>query len=208
MTHYDNRLCTDNGVEISDKGIECDWEEIPGTLSCIVMDYLKDAPYPGVIKARVTDGRHCTEYTLLLENNSLHVYLHVKKAIQDGSAGTVSASRLPQGTSEQGDDGQMTRYIVRLYSDNEVQIHGRRIKCNQRDVPDRLAGIVLDYLKDAPYPGVIKAHVIDGRRYTEYILLLKNNTLDVCRHVLEAGRAEVQEHPVEFTVSPGRDTAL
>ena len=195
MAHYDVRLHTDNGVEISNKGIECTPANIPDMLVYIVLDYLKGAPYPGVIKARAIDGRRYTEYTLLLENNTLHVYLHVKKAIRDGSAETVPVPRLLQGTSGQGDDGPMTRYIVRLYSDNEVQIHGRRIKCNQRDVPDRLAGIVLDYLEDAPYPGVIKAHVIDGRRYTEYILLLKNNTLDVCRHVLQADRAEVQELP-------------
>ena len=195
MAHYDVRLYTDKGVEIYNKGIECTLANIPDILVCIVMDYLKSAPYPGVIKARVTDGSHYTEYMLLLENNSLHVYIHVKKAIQDGGVGTVSAPRLLQGTSEQGDDGPMTRYIIRLYSDNEVQIHGRRIKCNQRDVPDRLAGIVLGYLKDAPYPGVIKAHVIDDRSYTEYVLLLKNNTLDVCLHVLQADRAEVQELP-------------
>ena len=89
----------------------------------------------------------------------------------------------------------MTRYIVRLYSDNDIQIHGERIECNVRDVPDRLICIMRDYLKDTPYPGVIKAHVIDGRKYTEYVLLLKNDILDVCLHVLEADRAEVQEPP-------------
>ena len=208
MTHYDVRLHTDKGVEISNKGIKCDRKGILGMLACIVMNYLKDAPYPGVIKAHVIDGKRYTEYTLLLENNTLHVYLHVKKATQGGSAGTATAPRQFQGTSGQGGICRMTRYIVRLYSDKKIQIHGRRIECNRRDVPGRLVCIVRDYLKDAPYPGVIKAHVIAGRRYTEYILLLENNTLDVCRHVLEAGRAEVQKHPVEFTVSPGRNTAL
>ena len=208
MTHYDVRLHTDKGVEISNNGIKCDRKGIPGMLACIVMNYLKDAPYPGAIKAHVIDDKRYTEYTLLLENNTLHVYLHVEKATQGGSAGTATAPRRFQGTPGQGGICRMTRYIVRLYSDKKVQIHGRRIECNRRDVPGRLVCIVRDYLKDAPYPGVIKAHVIAGRRYTEYILLLENNTLDVCRHVLEAGRAEVQKHPVEFTVPPGRDTAL
>ena len=208
MAHYDVRLHTDKGVEISNKGIKCDRKSIPGMLACIVMNSLKDTPYPGVIKAHVVAGRRYTEYILLLENNTLHVYLHVEKATQGGSAGTATAPRRFQGTLGQGGICRMTRYIVRLYSDKKVQIHGRRIECNRRDVPDRLVCIVRDYLKDAPYPGVIKAHVVAGRRYTEYILLLENNTLDVCRHVLEAGRAEVQEHPAEFTISSGRDTAL
>ena len=195
MTHYDVRLHTDKRVEISNKGIESTPENIPDMLACIVMDYLKDAPYPGVIKARVTDGRCNMEYTLRLENNKLHVYLHVEKATRDGSAGTVPVSSLLRGSFGQGVDGPMTRYIVRLYSDNDVQIHGERIECNVRDVPGRLICIMRDYLKDAPYPGTIKAHVIDGRKYTEYILLLKNDILDVCLHVLEADRVEVQEPP-------------
>ena len=195
MTHYDVRLHTDKRVEISNKGIESTPENIPDMLACIVMNYLKGAPYPGVIKARVTDGRHHTEYTLLIENNKLHVYLHVEKATRDGSAGTVPVSSLLRGSFGQGADGPMTRYIVRLYSDNDVQIHGERIECNVRDVPGRLICIMRDYLKDAPYPGVIKAHVITGRIYTEYILLLKNDILDICLHVLQADRAEVQEPP-------------
>ena len=195
MTHYDVRLHTDKGVEISNKGIESTPENIPDMLACIVMDYLKDAPYPGVIKAGVTDGRCNMEYTLRLENNKLHVYLHVEKATRDGSAGTVPVSSLLRGSFGQGADGPMTRYIVRLYSDNDVQIRGERIECNVRDVPGRLICIMRDYLKDAPYPGTIKAHVIDGRKYTEYILLLKNDILDVCLHVLEADRVEVQEPP-------------
>ena len=208
MTHYDVRLYTDKGVEIHNKGTESSQKDVPGRLACIVLDYLRSAPYPGVIKAHVTDGRRHMEYTLLLENNTLHAYLHVKKAAGGEDAETTAAPRRFQGTPGQGGICRMTRYIVRLYSDKKVKIHGRRIECRRRDVPGRLICIVRDYLKDVPYPGIIKAHVIAGRRYTEYILLLENNTLDVCRHVLEAGRAEVQEHPAEFTVSSGRDTAL
>ena len=195
MTHYDVRLHTDNGVEISNKGIEFTPENIPDMLACIVMDYLKDAPYPGVIKAGVTDNRHHMEYTLRLENNALHAYLHVKKATRDGSAGTAPAPRLLQGDSGQGADGPMTRYEVRLYTNNGVKISNKKIECNEKEIPDRLAGIVLDYLRGAPYTGVIKAHVITGKIYTEYILLLKNDILNVCLHVLQADRAEVQELP-------------
>ena len=195
MTHYDVRLHTDNDVEISNKGIESTPPNIPDMLACIIMDYLKSAPYPGVIKARATDGKRYTEYTLLLENNTLHVYLHVEKATMDGSAGTVPAPSLLQGSFGQGADGPMTRYEVRLYTNNGVKISNKKIECNEKEIPDRLAAIVLDYLRDAPYPGVIKAHVITGRIYTEYILLLKNDILDVCLHVLQADRAEVQEPP-------------
>ena len=80
MAHYDVRLYTNKGVEIYNKGIECTLANIPDILVCIVMDYLKSAPYPGVIKARGTDGSHYTEYMLLLENNTLHAYLHALQA--------------------------------------------------------------------------------------------------------------------------------
>ena len=195
MTHYDVRLHTDKGVEISNKGIESTPENIPDMLACIVMDYLKGAPYPGVIKARVTDGRHHTKYTLLIENNKLHAYIHVKKAVGNGGTKTAPAPRLLQGDSGQGDDGPMTRYEVRLYTNNGVKISNKKIECNEKEIPDRLACIVLDYLKDAPYPGAIKAHVITGKIYTEYVLLIKNDILDVCLHMLQADRAEVQEPP-------------
>ena len=195
MARYDARLYTGKGVEILNTKIECTPENIPDMLASIVMDYLKDAPYPGVIKAGVTDNRHHMEYTLRLENNALHAYLHVKKAVGDGGAGTAPAPRLLQGSFGQGSDGPMTRYEVRLYTNNGVKISNKKIECNEKEISDRLAGIVLDYLRDAPYPGVIKAHVITGRIYTEYILLLKNDILNVCLHVLQADRAEVQEPP-------------
>ena len=192
MAHYDARLYTDKGVKILNTKIECTPENIPDMLASIVLDYLRDAPYPGVIKAGVTDNRHHMEYTLRLENNALHAYIHVKKAVGGGGAGTTPAPRL-QETSRQGDDGPMTRYEVRLYTNNGVKISNKKIECNEKEIPDRLVGIVRDYLRDAPYPGTIKAHVIDGRKYTEYILLLKNDILDVCLHMLQADRAEVQE---------------
>ena len=97
MAHYDARLYTDKGVEIFDKKIECTPANIPDVLTCIVMDYLKSAAYPGVIKARVTDGRKYTEYLLLLENGIVDVYRHVGKTTQGGSAGTSPASTNSNG---------------------------------------------------------------------------------------------------------------
>ena len=97
MNHYDVQLHTDKGVEIHNKGIECTPANIPDILVCIVMDYLNGAPYPGVIKARVTDGRRYTEYILLLENNTVDVYRHMENATRDGSAETTTA---PSGSKE------------------------------------------------------------------------------------------------------------
>ena len=97
MNHYDARFYTNKGVEISNKKIECTPANIPDMLAGIVLDYLKDAPYQGTIKARVTDGRRYTEYILLLENNTVDVYRHVENATQDGSAGT---SLTPAGSKE------------------------------------------------------------------------------------------------------------
>ena len=91
MAHYNARLYTDKRVEIFNKKIECTPENIPDMLACTVTDYLKDAPYQGTIMARVTDGRHYTEYILLLENNTVDVYRHVEKATRGGSAGTAPA---------------------------------------------------------------------------------------------------------------------
>ena len=91
MAHYDARLYTNKGVEISNKKIECTPANIPDVLTCIVMDYLKSAAYPGVIKARVTNGRKYTEYLLPLENGIVDVYRHVEKAAREGGAGTAPA---------------------------------------------------------------------------------------------------------------------
>ena len=97
MVHYDVRLHTDRGVKISNKEIECTPENIPDVLTSIVLDYLRDTPYPGVIKARVTDGDRYAEYMLLLENDTLHVYLH---ALQADRAEVQEQSQHPDGSKE------------------------------------------------------------------------------------------------------------
>ena len=99
-THYDVQLHTDKGVEISNKGIECTPANIPDVLTSIVTDYLRSAPYPGVIKARVTDGDRYTEYMLLLENDTLHVYLH---ALQADRSEVQEQSQHPDGSKEPSD---------------------------------------------------------------------------------------------------------
>ena len=79
MTNYDIRLCTDKGVRIHDKvvrdkGAKYDPAEISGKLACVVMDYLKNSPYLGTMRARVTACGHRTEFMLLLKNDTLDVY--------------------------------------------------------------------------------------------------------------------------------------
>ena len=84
MARYDIRLHTDKGVQIYDKGAECKPAEIPEMLACAAMDYLRDSPYPGAIYAQVMTDRRCTEYVLLLKDNSLDVYRHVERAARVG----------------------------------------------------------------------------------------------------------------------------
>ena len=104
MAHYNARLYTNRGVEIFDKKIECAPANIPDMLVCIVTDYLKDAHYPGAIKARVTDGRKYTEYLLLLENGIVDVYSHVEKAAREGGAGTAPAPADSNGLPDKEED--------------------------------------------------------------------------------------------------------
>ena len=89
----------------------------------------------------------------------------------------------------------MTHYDIQLYTDNGDRIHGRRIECDRRDVPDELMDIAADYLKGSPYPGPIQALVNSRGGYTLFLILLKNDTLNVYRHVRNADRAETREHP-------------
>ena len=190
MTHYDVRLYTDKGSRIHDTRIECKPTEIPEMLACVMMDYLGNASYPDTMQARVVAGKKYTEYMLLLKNDAVDVYRHVLRAsrveAQEDPAGFYGASR-------QGECRLMTRYTVQLYSDGGDQIHNRGIDCNRKDVPDMLAGVVASYLKGAPYPGAIRALVNSGWNYRTYLILLKNDFLDVYRHVCHADRAEVQE---------------
>ena len=84
----------------------------------------------------------------------------------------------------------MPRYTVLLFAGKPDPIHRARIECRRAEVPDMLAGVVMDYLDRVPYPGTMRAHVVTGRRYTEYMILLENDTMHVYRHVARYTRAE------------------
>ena len=101
----------------------------------------------------------------------------------------------------------MTRYDIRLHTDKGVQIYGKGAECNPAEIPEMLACAAMDCLKDSPYPGAIHAQVMTDRRCTEYVLLLKDNSLDVYRHVERATRVEVQENPAGPAPPPGREEA-
>ena len=87
----------------------------------------------------------------------------------------------------------MTRYTVQIYTTDGDMILGTRIECSRKDVPRKLAGIVVDYLRDNPYPGTIQALVNVGWNYTTYLIQLKNNTVTAYRYVFQCNMAEVQE---------------
>ena len=89
----------------------------------------------------------------------------------------------------------MTRYDIRLHTEKGVQIYDKGAECKPAEIPEMLACAAMDYLKDAPYLGAIHAQVMTDRRCTEYVLLLKDNGLDVYRHVERATRVDVQERP-------------
>ena len=101
----------------------------------------------------------------------------------------------------------MTRYDIQLYTDNGDRIHGRRIECDRRDVPDELMDTVADYLKGSSHPGPIQALVNSRGGYTLFLVLLKNDTLNVYRHVRNADRAETREHPAKPAPSCNKEDA-
>ena len=86
----------------------------------------------------------------------------------------------------------MPRYAVLLFAtDQPVPIHRAQIECGRTEVADMLAGVVMDYLDGVPYPGTMRTRVVAGRRCTEYMILLENDTMRVYRHVARYTRAEV-----------------
>ena len=89
----------------------------------------------------------------------------------------------------------MARYDIRLHTDKGVQIYDKGAECKPAEIPEMLACAAMDCLRDSPYPGAIHAQVMTGRRCAEYVLLLKDNSLDVYRHVGRAARVGVRERP-------------
>ena len=84
----------------------------------------------------------------------------------------------------------MPRYKVSLFAGQPDPIHRAQIECRRAEVPDTLAGVVMDYLNGAPYPGTMRAHVVAGRRYTEYMIPLENNVMHVYQHVAQITHIE------------------
>ena len=89
----------------------------------------------------------------------------------------------------------MADYITLFRTENDVKKFAKKIECTPENILDMLASAVLVYLRDAPYPGVIIAHVTDGEEDMEYVLLLRNNIIDVYRHVLHADRMNAWDIP-------------
>ena len=86
-----------------------------------------------------------------------------------------------------------------------AQIYDKGAECTPAEIPEMLACAVMDYLEDSPYLGAIHAQVMTDRRCTEYMFLLKNNSLNMYRHMEWATRVEAQEHPAGPAPPPGKE---
>ena len=137
---------------------------------------------PGCHAARVVAGKKYTEYMLLQKNDTVTF-----TATYCGPAGW-RRRRIPPfcGASRQGGCVPVIRYTVQIYTTDGDRILGTQIECDRKDVPGRLADITMDYLGDVSYPDTCPGVVDAGRRFTIYMIHLKNNTVTVYRHVFNA----------------------
>ena len=87
----------------------------------------------------------------------------------------------------------MTRYIVRLYTQQADELRNRRIECNRKEIPRMLARFVLDYLEDAPYPGAIQALVSAGRDTLIYMVKLMDDIVTVYQEVFRRNTADIEK---------------
>ena len=102
----------------------------------------------------------------------------------------------------------MTCYNVGLYSNQVGEIRKKKIECNEKEIPNVLVCIAMDYLKEGPYHDAVLAMVSASKNTTTYIVDLRKDTVEVYCLVLQSDRAEVQKHPAEFTAPPDRDADL
>ena len=102
----------------------------------------------------------------------------------------------------------MTRYSVGLYSNQVGEIRKKKIECNEKEIPNVLVCIAMDYLKEGPYHDAVLAMVSASKNTTTYIVDLRKDTVEVYCLVLQSDRAEVQKHPAEFTAPSDRDADL
>ena len=87
----------------------------------------------------------------------------------------------------------MMRYAIKLYSGGKVLDDDKSLTCDKSDVSNGLGCVVRDYLKNAPYPGAIDAVVTSDESPMVYMVLQKNNDLDVYLHMSQLTEGEVQE---------------
>ena len=102
----------------------------------------------------------------------------------------------------------MTRYNVGLYSNQVGEIRKKKIECNEKEIPNVLVCIAMDYLKEGPYHDAVLAMVSASKNTTTYIVDLRKDTVEVYCLVLQSDREEVQEPSAEFTAPPDRDADL
>ena len=101
----------------------------------------------------------------------------------------------------------MTRYSAGLYSNQVGEIRKKEIECNEKEIPNVLVCIAMDYLKEGPYHDAVLAMVSASKNTTTYIVDLRKDTVEVYCLVLQSDRAEIQELSAEFAAPLGKDAA-
>ena len=86
----------------------------------------------------------------------------------------------------------MTRYGVRLYAHAD-ELCARYVECGKKEIPRMLARFVLEYIKNALYPGVIIATVSASRDMFLYIIRLIDDTVTVYHQVFQRNIADVEK---------------
>ena len=87
----------------------------------------------------------------------------------------------------------MTRYRVRLYTQQADELRNRHIECNRKEMPIMLARFVLDYLKDTPYPGAIQAIALAGSDTLIYMIKMIDDTVTVYQQVFQRNTADMEK---------------
>ena len=87
----------------------------------------------------------------------------------------------------------MKRYHVVLYRRPEGALHRQSIKCDKQEIPFKVAGIVLDYLKGTPCPEGIHALVTTYRNTFTYVIKVLDDTVTVYHQVLQGSIEDMEE---------------
>ena len=86
----------------------------------------------------------------------------------------------------------MTRYGIRLYAHTD-ELCARYVECGKKEIPRMLARFVLDYIKDALYPGAMTATVSAGSDMFLYIIKIIDDTVTVYHQVFQRNIADVDK---------------